>query len=74
MQQIALDIGLAPTASLENFLTGPNNAVIEHLKLWTSNALRSPVPTYLWGEAASAFKLQRPRPFVTIANKKNVLR
>lgn len=53
MQQIALDIGLAPTASLENFLTGPNNAVIEHLKLWTSNALRSPVPTYLWGEAAS---------------------
>jgi DnaA-homolog protein len=53
MQQIALDIGLVPSASLDNFLTGPNEAAINHLKLWTSNAMRSPVPTYLWGEAAS---------------------
>ena len=53
MQQIALDIGLTPSASLENFLAGPNEAALTHLKLWTSNALRSPVPTYVWGENAS---------------------
>jgi DnaA-homolog protein len=53
MQQIALDIGLVPSASLDNFLTGPNEAALTHLKLWTSNAMRSPVPTYLWGETAS---------------------
>jgi DnaA-homolog protein len=53
MQQIALDIGLVPSASLANFLTGPNEAALTHLKLWTSNALRSPVPTYLWGDTAS---------------------
>jgi DnaA-homolog protein len=53
MQQIALDIGMVPSASLDNFLTGPNEAALTHLKLWTSNAMRSPVPTYLWGEAAS---------------------
>ena len=53
MQQIALDIGLVPSASLDNFLTGPNEAALTHLKLWTSNALRSPVPTYLWGDTAS---------------------
>jgi DnaA-homolog protein len=53
MQQIALDIGLVPSASLDNFLAGPNEAALMHLKLWTSNAMRSPVPTYLWGETAS---------------------
>jgi DnaA family protein len=53
MQQIALDIGLVPSASLDNFLTGPNEAALMHLRLWTSNALRSPVPTYLWGDTAS---------------------
>jgi DnaA-homolog protein len=53
MQQIALDIGLVPSASLDNFLAGPNEAPLTHLKLWTSNAMRSPVPTYVWGETAS---------------------
>ncbi len=53
MQQIALDIGLVPSSSLDNFLAGPNEAALTHLKLWTSNALRSPVPTYLWGDTAS---------------------
>jgi DnaA-homolog protein len=53
MRQIALDIGLVPSASLDNFLTGPNEAALMHLRLWTSNALRSPVPTYLWGDTAS---------------------
>jgi DnaA-homolog protein len=53
MQQIALDIGLVPSASLDNFLAGPNDAVLTHLKLWTSNTMRSPVPSYVWGETAS---------------------
>ena len=53
MKQIALDIGLVSAPSLANFLCGPNEAALKHLTLWTGNALRSPVPTYLWGEAAS---------------------
>jgi DnaA-homolog protein len=53
MQQMALDIGLKPVASLDSFLAGPNVAALEHLKLWASSAMRSPVPTYLWGESAS---------------------
>ena len=53
MKQIALDIGLASAPSFTNFFCGPNEAVLKHLALWTGNALRSPVPTYLWGDAAS---------------------
>ena len=53
MKQIALDIGLASAPSFVNFFCGPNEAVLKHLVLWTGNALRSPVPTYLWGDAAS---------------------
>jgi DnaA-homolog protein len=53
MQQMALDIGLVPVASLDSFLTGPNEAALAHLKLWSGSTLRSPVPTYLWGESAS---------------------
>lgn len=59
MQQIALDIGLDHGPSLSNFLAGPNLAPLEHLRLWLSPpgsaaaALRSPVPTYLWGPEGS---------------------
>jgi DnaA-homolog protein len=53
VKQIALDIGLHPSANLHNFLAGPNDAALSHLKLWVSNAMRSPVPTYLWGLSAS---------------------
>jgi DnaA-homolog protein len=53
MKQIALDIGLAPGPSLENFLSGENLAVVQHLNLWTHTDLRSPVPTYLWGESGT---------------------
>jgi DnaA-homolog protein len=59
MKQIALDIALSPAPALANFLPGPNGAAIEHLRLWvgegraSSGTLRSPVPTYLWGESAS---------------------
>ena len=53
MKQIALDIGLASSPSFANFLGGPNEAALRHLELWAGNSLRSPVPTYVWGEAAS---------------------
>jgi len=53
MKQIALDIGLASAPSFANFFAGPNEAALRHLELWAGNTLRSPVPTYLWGEPAS---------------------
>ena len=53
MKQIALDLGLASAPSFSNFLGGPNEAALRHLELWAGNSLRSPVPTYLWGESAS---------------------
>lgn len=61
MKQIALDIAFEPAPDLANFLPGPNAAALEHLKLWVGEgrsaspaaSLRSPVPTYLWGESAS---------------------
>ena len=53
MKQIALDIGLAPGPSLNNFLAGPNAAALQHLQLWVGNDKRSPVPTYLWGDFAA---------------------
>ena len=53
MKQIALDIGLASPPSFANFFAGPNEAALKHLELWAGNSLRSPVPTYLWGETGS---------------------
>ena len=53
MTQMALDIGLAPVSTLGNFVPVGNEAALEHLKLWAGNALRSPVPTFLWGESGS---------------------
>ena len=53
MKQIALDIGLASAPSFDNFFAGPNDAALKHLQLWAGNSLRSPVPTYLWGEAGN---------------------
>jgi DnaA family protein len=53
MKQIALDIGLATAPAFSNFFAGPNDASVKHLDLWSGNALRSPVPTYLWGESGS---------------------
>jgi DnaA family protein len=50
MQQLALDFGLAPVPALDNFVPAGNEAALEHLRLWVHNPLRSPVPTYLWGE------------------------
>ncbi|MET0311857.1 MAG: DnaA regulatory inactivator Hda [Burkholderiaceae bacterium] len=53
MKQIALDIGLATGPTLASFFAGPNEAAVRHLQLWAGNPTRSPVPTYLWGSAAS---------------------
>ena len=53
MKQIALDIGLAPGPTLQNFFAGPNQAALQHLQLWVGNDKRSPVPAYLWGESGS---------------------
>ena len=49
MRQIALDIGLAPEPSLDNFVAVGNEAALNHLRLWTQDGARAPVPTYLWG-------------------------
>lgn len=56
MKQIALDIAMSPAPALANFLAGPNDAALDHLRLWVGEgrsraAIRSPVPTYLWGES-----------------------
>ena len=58
MKQLALDIGLAPGPTLARFFAGPNEAALQHLRLWVGAgpghaAVRSPVPTYLWGEPGS---------------------
>ncbi len=53
MKQMALDIGLAPVPTLDNFVPVSNEAALEHLRLWVGNPLRSPVPTFLWGEGGS---------------------
>lgn len=53
MRQIALDIGLAPEPTLDNFVSVGNEAVLNHLRLWTQDGARAPVPTYLWGSEGS---------------------
>ncbi len=52
MKQMVLDIGLPTGPSLKNFCVGANAAALAHLRMWLGDseaALRSPVPTYLWG-------------------------
>ena len=53
MRQLALDIGLSTRPTLDSFFSGPNEAAVNHLRLWTSGGTRAPVPTYLWGDAGS---------------------
>jgi DnaA-homolog protein len=53
MKQMALDIGLAPVPTLDNFVATGNEAALEHLRLWVGNPVRSPVPSFLWGESGS---------------------
>lgn len=51
MQQFALDIGLEISPSFDNFVVGKNQVAWQHVKLWATSSKRSPVPTYVWGEA-----------------------
>ena len=54
MRQLALDIGLAPGPTLARFFPGTNEELLQHLRLSvgsSSHSLRSPVPTYIWGES-----------------------
>tara|TARA_B110000503_G_C7090601_1_gene389238 strand:+ start:471 stop:1175 length:705 start_codon:yes stop_codon:yes gene_type:complete len=57
MKQIPLDIVMSPGPSLDNYFIGSNRPVIDHLSLWLGKypprPLRSPIPIYLWGDAAS---------------------
>jgi len=53
MKQLALPIAMARAPTLDGFCAGPNAPAVEHLKLWAGSPTRSPVPTYLWGPAAS---------------------
>ena len=53
MKQLALDIGLASDPTFANFFSGPNDAVVSQLERLARHPLQSPVPTYLWGGAAS---------------------
>ena len=53
MKQLALDIGLSTRPTLDTFFAGPNEAALNHLRLWTSGGTRAPVPTYLWGDTGS---------------------
>ena len=53
MKQIALDIGLSTGPTLSSFFAGPNELVLQHLRLWAGSPTRSPVPNYLWGPEGS---------------------
>ena len=58
MKQIALDIGVDNSPTLQGFFAGPNEAALRHLELWagtagSGNPARSPVPSYLWGAEGS---------------------
>lgn len=55
MKQLALDIGLVTGPTLDNFHDGPNAQALQHLRLAVGDgaAPRSPVPTYLWGDAGT---------------------
>ncbi len=50
MEQLVLDMGLAPPPSFNNYLAEPQHEALSHLRLWVANPQRSPVPTLLWGE------------------------
>lgn len=49
MKQIPLPIGTAPRASLDNFVPGPNEAALHHLRLLARPGASPTAPVYLWG-------------------------
>jgi DnaA-homolog protein len=53
MQQFTLDVAVDTSPTLENFSPEGNEAVHQHLRLWLTSNLRSPVPIYLWGQSGT---------------------
>ncbi len=53
MKQIALPIAVSVEQTLDSFVLGQNQAIIEHLSLFAKHPNRSPVPTYIWGDSGS---------------------
>lgn len=66
MQQLALDIGLAPEPSFERYLSSGNEAALQALQDGVTNCVRlaslsahaiapalAPIPIYLWGNAGT---------------------
>jgi DnaA family protein len=53
MKQIALPITVDVEQTLQNYVVGSNQAVVDHFKLFASHPNRSPVPTYIWGGSGS---------------------
>jgi hypothetical protein len=57
MQQIPLDIGLAPTPELRRFLSGPNETALMQVQAWLAHSGADPLPLYLWGAGQQRQKL-----------------
>jgi DnaA-homolog protein len=53
MQQFTLDVAVDTSPTLDNFNPAGNEAVHQHLRLWLTSNLRSPVPIYLWGQSGT---------------------
>jgi DnaA-homolog protein len=53
MQQFTLDVAVDTSPTLDNFNPAGNEAVHQHLRLWLTSSLRSPVPIYLWGQSGT---------------------
>ena len=55
MQQIALDIGLVPVPTFDNYFPGPNDAVVEQLQQWIrpQDSGFAPLTAYLCGPQGS---------------------
>ena len=50
MKQLALDLGLAPEPTLEDYLPAGNAHAVQHLRAWLAQgAARAAEPIYLWG-------------------------
>jgi DnaA family protein len=53
VEQLVLDLGLAPQPTLANFVPDGNESAWEYLRVWLQGSPRSPLPLYLWGPTGS---------------------
>lgn len=51
MKQLLLDLDMAPRATLDTFIAGPNREAVQHLKALCEAPEAVRTPTYLWGPA-----------------------